>query len=526
MKSLNINELTVEQKIGQLLMVRGFIDDEDREFIYHMMENRSVGAIQIPPALMDYEKEIEEVKRHADYPILIFADMERGLPTGKYNIPSAMALSITGDEELAYQFGAATAIEAKRKGYSMVGGPVVDLVEGDQMLGLPRSFGEDVEHVCRMTSAVLRGEMDNGVLGIMKHWPNPPDIRLDGHVFEDVTQFTEKDLMDSVIVPYLYAIKHEKLGAIMTTHTYIPKIDDTYPASMSSKIIGMLRDQGYDGLMITDSFAMIGILQKFGEEQCYGLSVKAGHDLLLPNYRLPFKTAYEYLLNSYKKGVFSEERLNEAVRRVITAQNSTLKEATALEVSDYQKQCFKTIERESVCVVKDDSVCTQLDKNSRKLFVLLTENSYKDNSGMPFEITNNEGIDDENLETVKQIVLEKFPNSIIEVANLYPCAQQVEAVCKAALEVEEVIFVTYSACKCYSLGGDFTPRIIYLMEAVKDKLAGVIHIGNPYPLEAIPHVPRIIISVGGRENSIEKGLAILNGEYMPKGKLPFKLNLK
>jgi len=32
--------------------------------------------------------------------------------------------------------------------------------------------------------------------------------------------------------------------------------------------------------------------------------------------------------------------------------------------------------------------------------------------------------------------------------------------------------------------------------------------------------------VGGRENSIEKGLAILNGEYMPKGKLPFKLNLK
>ena len=177
-------------------------------------------------------------------------------------------------------------------------------------------------------------------------------------------------------------------------------------------------------------------------------------------------------------------------------------------------------------MVKDDNVCAQLDKNSKKLFVLLTENYYKDNSGMPFEITNNEGIDDENIETVKQIVLEKFPNSLIEVANLYPCAQQVEAVCKAAIEVEEVIFVTYSACKCYSLGGDFTPRIIYLMEAVKDKLAGVIHIGNPYPLEAIPHVPRIIISVGGRENSIEKGLAILNGEYMPKGKLPFKLTLK
>lgn len=162
MRTLNIAELTVEQKIGQPLMVRGFVDDADREFVYQMMENRSVGAIQIPADRTDYKKEIAEVKRHADYPILIFPDKERGSPVGEYKIPSTMGLSAAGDEEPAYQFGAVTAIEAKAAGYNLVGGPVVDQIEGANMLNFQRSFGEDIEHATKMISAVLRGEMDHG----------------------------------------------------------------------------------------------------------------------------------------------------------------------------------------------------------------------------------------------------------------------------------------------------------------------------------------------------------------------------
>ncbi len=526
MKALNIDELTVEQKIGQLLMVRGFIDEEDREFIYHMMENRCVGSIQIPPTLTDYKKEIEEVRKHTDYPILIFADMEDGFPTGSYRAPSAMALSITGDEELAYQLGAATAIESKQYGYNMAGGPVVDLLDGDQMLSLPRSFGSDIDHVCRMTSAVLRGEQDNGMIGIMKHFPSPADIRLDGHVFEDITEYTEKDIMDTVIKPYLYAMEHVGLHAVMTTHTYIPKVDDTYPASLSEKIIGLLRNQGYDGLLLTDSFAMMGILQKFGEEQCYGLSVKAGHDIVLPNYRVPFKTAYEYLLNAYRNGVFSEERLNEAVARVLRAQKMTMNQTGLTEVTDTHKECIEAIARDSICVIKDSDAPVALDQQKRKLFVLVKENFYQDDAGVPFEITFPVGINDDNIETVKQYVLEKFPGSQIRTANPYPCPQQVEAILDAALQADEVIFVTYSTVVAYSLGSDLTPRMVYLMKALKDKLAAVIHLGNPYPLEAAPHFPRAVISIGGREEMIGRCLSVLNGEYMPKGKLPFDLKLQ
>ena len=47
MKELNINELTVEQKIGQLICVRKFIDKDDEAFIFDMLRKKAVGAIQV-----------------------------------------------------------------------------------------------------------------------------------------------------------------------------------------------------------------------------------------------------------------------------------------------------------------------------------------------------------------------------------------------------------------------------------------------------------------------------------------------
>ena len=64
-KSLNINELTLEQKIGQLLCVRGFLDEEDRAYVYEMIRNKSVGAVQV--AYYDgCEKEIAEIREELE----------------------------------------------------------------------------------------------------------------------------------------------------------------------------------------------------------------------------------------------------------------------------------------------------------------------------------------------------------------------------------------------------------------------------------------------------------------------------
>ena len=93
MKGLNINELTLEQKIGQLFVVRNYVDEEDRAFVYEMLKKRAVGGIQVR-AVPGCEEETARIREIADYPVLICADMERGFPASPYQIPSMLSLGI------------------------------------------------------------------------------------------------------------------------------------------------------------------------------------------------------------------------------------------------------------------------------------------------------------------------------------------------------------------------------------------------------------------------------------------------
>ncbi len=58
--------------------------------------------------------------------------------------------------------------------------------------------------------------------------------------------------MESDLIPYLEMMKYSALLGIMTTHNKFTKIDPVYPASLSEKIISIIRKRGFDGLVITD----------------------------------------------------------------------------------------------------------------------------------------------------------------------------------------------------------------------------------------------------------------------------------
>ncbi len=48
MKPLKPEDLTLKQKIGQLIIVRGFLNDEDRTFIMEMTAKRRSAASSCP----------------------------------------------------------------------------------------------------------------------------------------------------------------------------------------------------------------------------------------------------------------------------------------------------------------------------------------------------------------------------------------------------------------------------------------------------------------------------------------------
>ena len=528
MKPLTISELTIEQKIGQLLMICSSSYKSGRDEIFQMLREKRLGGVQVPHTIEGgVREEIDRVNEAAGYPVLIANDMEGGCPGGEHRIPSMLALGMTGDEELAYQVGAVTAIEAKRMGYNTVWGPVVDLLDGNAMFRVTRCLGEDPIFVGRMAAAMLRGFHDNGMVTTAKHWPAPTDMREDGHMFAVSSSFSEKELIEKTFAPYQYIMEQGQLTGIMTTHTYCTAVDENFPGTVSEKLVSIPRKQGFDGIIMTDSLGMTGLLKKFGKENCAGLAVRAGHDMLLIDGMSP-EEAFGYLMKSYEEGLFTEDRLNEAVARVLAAQQRTLMPATASVVSDYQKECFARIAREGMGVIVDPSSALALDPSKKKVFVVLVENLYHDQEGNVCESMVGGGVGIKEFFAIKEKILARYPDSKVVLMDRLPTHSSIYRACKFATEAEEVVFVTNAFLKAYGGSEDLTDHVINCMRAVGDKLAAVIHLGNPFAAERMPHTPRLILSTGARclDETVDNALAILSGEWRPKGELPIKLNLK
>ena len=73
----------------------------------------------------------------------------------------------------------------------------------------------------------------------------------------------------------------------------------------------------------------------------------------------------------------------------------------------------------------------------------------------------------------------------------------------------------------------FTPRIISTVEAlqVDARISAVVHMGNPYVLEDLAHVPRIVIGCTSTESSLGV-LEVLAGERKPMGVPTYNVNLR
>ena len=76
---MDVNSMTLEQKIGMRICARRFRED-DVEFIKELIRNRALGSVQLranDPEL------IEDVLSVADYPIIVVNDTGSGFPTTK-----------------------------------------------------------------------------------------------------------------------------------------------------------------------------------------------------------------------------------------------------------------------------------------------------------------------------------------------------------------------------------------------------------------------------------------------------------
>ncbi|MBE7014922.1 MAG: hypothetical protein E7419_06940 [Ruminococcaceae bacterium] len=517
MQELKLENMTLEQKIGHLIVARAYVDEEDKNYILEMVKKRAVGGIQMCFG-EGYKEFIEEVKKNADYPILICADMENGYPGGKFRFPVPMGIASSGELEFAYNLGRVTAIEAKKEGVNVAWGPVVDLPVKDSVCKISRCFGDDISYLSDFSTEMIRGFQDEGMIVTAKHFPGGSDIKCDMHMQIGVSHLTKEELIKKDIVPYTNAMKKVDLSGIMTGHCLFEKVDNEYVASLSKKVIDLIRDEGFDEVIMTDSLAMMAIVQNYGEKECLGLAIKAGNDMVLPNYRLSFKESFEYLLEAYKKGIITDERLDDAVRHVIKAQKRTLKSATSKEVPEELENIVEQAKMKSISFIKnEDGITPQLDFDTKKLFVLFHENSYED-MGMSRELEASYLYSKENVLKKKEEFLKAFPGSEVVLINEFPNQIEIESVCDKISKSDEVIFYIFCKTSSYLGSDNITKRAESLIQANLNKTAAIIHVGNPYELSKFKGAKRIITTPYGADCD-KYIIDALKGKFTPCGKI-------
>src|SRR5699024_4941153 len=132
-------------------------------------------------------------------------------------------------------------------------------------------------------------------------------------------------------------------------HSYSKKLNlsredkDILPATLSSELITDLLkdDMKFNGLVVTDASHMLGMTSAMRREDYVPLSIAAGCDMFL--FFNDIEEDIMFMMNGYKNGVITEERMTDALRRILglkaklnlhlkQAEGTLLKDKSELEV--------------------------------------------------------------------------------------------------------------------------------------------------------------------------------------------------
>lgn len=486
---LKLEGLSIRQKLGMTMIAHVDKGGANLDFILGLVRERALGAIWVPLGYPDAKDIIARVKDEADYPILAFTDCSSGL--GEFKIGKANAIGLAGSEELAYTFGKIMGSLVRERGYNVVCSPVLDMINANTPCSMSdRSLGNDKERVAALAVGMVRGMHDGGILAVAKHYPGTAtgDITMDSHMAETASTATREELLDYNLYPYLRLMDEGLLDGIMTKHTRFSNIDPEHPASFSEKVIGIIRDEGFDGFAMTDALCMMGIMGKYGRQNSCGMAIAGGNDFSLP-YFSDNDYSYDNLVDFYERGLLDDARLDEAVRRVLEAMHKADMLTPGI-VTEEDRASFGKINEMSVYSLSDEGVAPYISREGRHFFVVLTPQDFGDDLSVPAVDTIT--VSWYKPHKIAERLRELFPNSRVDGLVELPSRGDATRVLEDNLDYEDVVFVSYFNGGPYIGREHLTPRVLTIMDAMQmtGRISTLLHLGNPYVAEDFPHIPR------------------------------------
>ncbi len=191
--------------------------------------------------------------------------------------------------------------------------PVCDVSTDSGDFIYARSFGKDAEQTSEYVRTVVNQMVSDKTGMVLKHFPGYGN-NVDTHTGIAIDERSMDSFRQSDFLPFEAGIE-AGAQAVLVSHNVVTCMDADHPASLSSEVHRVLREElGFDGVILTDDLIMDAIRDYTGGENAAVLAVQAGNDMLTSS---DFLTQYHAVLAAVQDGTLSESAIREAAVRVI-----------------------------------------------------------------------------------------------------------------------------------------------------------------------------------------------------------------
>ncbi|MET4639520.1 glycoside hydrolase family 3 C-terminal domain-containing protein [Mycetocola sp. 2940] len=213
------------------------------------------------------------------------------------NLPSATALSSSWDTGIAARYGAASAVEARRKGVDVVLGPTINLQRSPYNGRHFEAFSEDPLLTADLAAAYVRGVQENGVGATPKHYiANEYETER----FTANSVVDERTLREVYLAAFEKAITESRAWLVMSSYNSINGTTSTEHDLLETPLNS---EWGFDGVVVSDWTGVRSVA-----------AASASQDLEMPG---PNGAWGKALVDAVRTGAVAEEAIDRTVVRLL-----------------------------------------------------------------------------------------------------------------------------------------------------------------------------------------------------------------
>ena len=315
-----LKELTLDEKIGQMLLVRY----PDENIINDLEKYKFGGYVFFEKDFSGKNKSqvkemINNVQNKSKIPLITAVDEEGGKIVRVSSNPLLIDEKFKSSKEL-FRFDGMDEIynDTVNKsnflfelGLNVNLAPVVEVSMNSNDYMYERSLGMDTRTTSLYAQTVIDASMGLGVSYVLKHFPGYGN-NSDTHISNSIDNRSYESILENDIPPFKTGID---MGAeaVLVGHNIVNSIDGSNPASLSPKIHNLLRDDlNFTGVIITDDLDM-GAISSI--EDASVKAVKAGNNLIITT---NYVDAFNSIKNAVNNGDIGEEMIDKLVFKVLS----------------------------------------------------------------------------------------------------------------------------------------------------------------------------------------------------------------